>query len=119
MTQQRRTASAPYVAPRDDYEKAVAAAMGDLLGIERIGADDNFFELGGHSLLAIQVITRLRREFDVELPMRALLFEAPTVAGIAQVIRQAADHAAAERDTIAALLDDIEAAEPEHARKQA
>jgi phthiocerol/phenolphthiocerol synthesis type-I polyketide synthase E len=113
--------TAPYVAPRDAYEIAVAGVMGELLGVERVGADDNFFELGGHSLLAIQVITRLRKQFDVELPMRALLFEAPTVGGIAQVIRAAADAAAAERETVMALIDDIEAAPAEAtpARKQA
>jgi acyl carrier protein len=96
--------------------------MGELLGIERVGANDNFFELGGHSLLAIQVITRLRQQFGVELPMRALLFEAPTVAGIAQVIGQAVAASAAERETLAALLDDIEAAaglDPAPARQQA
>ncbi|WGF87884.1 beta-ketoacyl synthase N-terminal-like domain-containing protein [Marinivivus vitaminiproducens] len=95
-----------YVAPRDRYEEAVAGAMGDLLGIAKVGATDNFFELGGHSLLAIQVITRLRREFDIELPMRALLFETPTVEGIGRVIREAVASAEAERESVLALLDE-------------
>ncbi|TKT78146.1 type I polyketide synthase [Aquamicrobium sp. LC103] len=105
----RSDVKAAYVAPRDEYEQTVAAVMRDLLGVERIGATDNFFELGGHSLLAIQVVTQLRKRFGVELPMRALLFEAPTVEGIARVIRDAAVAAARERDTVAGLLDDIEA----------
>lgn len=108
----RHRSTANYLPPRDGYEAAVATAMGELLGIERVGANDNFFELGGHSLLAIQVITRLRKQFEVDLPMRALLFEAPTVSGIAAVIRQASADAAAERDAVNALLDDIEAAGP-------
>jgi phthiocerol/phenolphthiocerol synthesis type-I polyketide synthase E len=117
-----RRGSAPYVAPDGAYQIAVASAMGELLGIERVGANDNFFELGGHSLLAIQVITRLRQQFDVELPIRALLFEAPTVAGIAQVIGQAVEASAAERETLASLIDDIEAeaaTQPQPTRKQA
>ncbi|MDY0055082.1 MAG: beta-ketoacyl synthase N-terminal-like domain-containing protein [Methyloversatilis sp.] len=106
----------PYVEPRTDTERMVATAMGELLGIARVGADDDFFELGGHSLLAIQAVTRLRKEFGVELPMRALLFEARTVAGIAAVIdRSRAAVAAAETATgtgdaeVDALLGDIDA----------
>jgi acyl transferase domain-containing protein len=102
-----------HIQPRDEYERAVAEVMGDLLGLEQISAEDNFFELGGHSLLAIQVVTRLRKRFDVELPMRALLFEAPTVAGIASVIRAAVESAQDEARTLEALLSDIESSAPQ------
>ncbi|WP_246200341.1 type I polyketide synthase [Shinella kummerowiae] len=98
-----------YVAPRDPVEATVASVMRELLGIERIGAMDNFFELGGHSLLAVQVVTRLRKQFATDLPMRALLFEAPTVAGIAAVIRDSLEAARREQETLEALLDGIEA----------
>ncbi len=77
-----------YFAPRNETEKIIANAMQDLLGIEKVGIYDNFFELGGHSLLAIQIISRLREEFKIDIPMREFLFESPTVAGIAKIIEE-------------------------------
>lgn len=68
-----------FVPPRTPAEETVAAIWADVLRQEQVGIHDNFFELGGHSLLAIQVISRLRESFKMELPLRSLL-EKPTVA---------------------------------------
>jgi SAM-dependent methyltransferase len=76
---------AAFVAPRTPVEEAVVAIWGQILGVERVGIHDNFFELGGHSLLALQVMSRLREAFQVELPLHRL-FEAPTVADLAERI---------------------------------
>jgi len=74
-----------YVAPRTASEEVIAAIWAEVLGRDRISRDDNFFDLGGHSLLATQVISRLRRAFAVDLPLRSL-FDSPSVAGLAREI---------------------------------
>ena len=74
-----------YVAPRDPIEQALAEMWGEILELKEVGIHDNFFELGGHSLFATQVVSRLREIFQIEIPLR-VLFEAPTVARLAQRI---------------------------------
>jgi amino acid adenylation domain-containing protein len=76
-----------FVAPRTPVEEMLAGLWAEVLGIEWVGIYDNFFELGGHSLLATQVISRVRNNFAVELPLRSL-FEEPTLAGLSQRIEQ-------------------------------
>ncbi|HJX28153.1 MAG TPA: amino acid adenylation domain-containing protein, partial [Thermoanaerobaculia bacterium] len=71
--------------PRTPAEEIVADAWREVLGIERIDVHQSFFDAGGHSLLATQVVSRLRVAFGVEVPLRAL-FEAPTIAGLAQAV---------------------------------
>jgi amino acid adenylation domain-containing protein/FkbM family methyltransferase len=75
-----------HVEPRTHEERGLTEIWKQLLGVPRAGIHDNFFELGGHSLLAAQVLTRIRDEFGVDVPVRAL-FESPTVAGLARQIQ--------------------------------
>lgn len=74
-----------YVAPSTALEEILANIWGEILQVERVGIHDNFFELGGHSLLAIQVISRIRDIFNVELPVHNL-FDANTVAKLSQIL---------------------------------
>jgi len=74
-----------FVAPHTPDEALLAGIWAEILDIARIGRDDNFFALGGHSLLATRVLSRIRETFQIELPLYAL-FEAPTVAELAQAV---------------------------------
>nr|AJY78092.1 polyketide synthase [Myxococcus virescens] len=86
-----------FVAPRDALEERIAAAWQDALGIESVGVNDNFFDLGGQSLGALQVISRINSEMKTTLP-GATLFEAPTVAGLARLLRQERDDSQLDED---------------------
>jgi amino acid adenylation domain-containing protein len=90
-----------YVEPRTPSEGVVAQIWAEVLKLERVGAEDNFFDLGGHSLLLTQVVSRMRKAFRRELPIR-WLFESPTVT------RLAARMDAAERDDLVRILDELE-----------
>ena len=104
----RGTAQAGFVAPRSLLEQTIADVWARVLRLERVGAFDNFFELGGHSLKATQVISQLREELGIEVPLRSL-FKTPTVAELAiAVLKQMAEHVD-ERDLVAALSEAGEA----------
>jgi amino acid adenylation domain-containing protein len=77
-----------FVLPHAPAEAKLVAIWEQILGIGHIGIRDNFFTLGGHSLLATQVISRLRDEFGVEVPLQQI-FEAPTIADLASVVTTA------------------------------
>jgi acyl carrier protein len=76
-----------FLSPRTSTEQRVAAIVGQLLGLERVGVNDNFFYLGGNSLFGTQVIGRLREAFNVEVPLLRL-FDHPTVADLAEEVER-------------------------------
>jgi acyl carrier protein len=72
-------------APRTATEDAIAAIWMDVLKKDAISVTDDFIALGGHSLLAIRVLGKLSRKFGIRLPLRTL-FDAPTVAQLAEIV---------------------------------
>ncbi|MBC7953236.1 MAG: amino acid adenylation domain-containing protein, partial [Rhodospirillaceae bacterium] len=73
--------------PRDELEAQLAAAMAEVLGIDQISIDTDFFEIGGHSLKAMRLVSLIRGRHGAHIGLRDL-FETPTVAGLAALLRQ-------------------------------
>ena len=96
----------PYIAPRTAAEELVADVLGDLLGVEKVGAHDDFFTLGGNSLLAIRATNRLRERTEVDLGVRGL-FSFRTVAELAEELerRIEADLERLSDDQLRLMLD--------------
>ncbi|WP_437913629.1 amino acid adenylation domain-containing protein [Sorangium sp. So ce302] len=77
-----------HVPPRTATEEQLAGIWAEVLGVERPSVEDSFFDLGGHSLLLTQVFARVRRAFEVDVPLRTL-FDTPTVAAQARAVEAA------------------------------
>ena len=83
----RPSLSADFLAPRNDIERELAGIWRELLGLSEVGVKDDFFELGGQSLVAVRLFNKIRKRYGVSLPL-STLFEAPTIAGCAQIIAE-------------------------------
>ncbi len=83
IPQQRTTQH--FKQPSNSVEEFLVIAWREVLGVEAISINDNFFALGGHSLAAIQVRSRINELFNVDMPAK-ILFETPTIEGIAKEI---------------------------------
>src|SRR6185503_16863190 len=75
-------------APSNPVEEELVQIWRELLRVPAVGVDDNFFELGGQSLVGVQLLSRIRQTWAVELPLRAL-FAGPTIAELALAIEEA------------------------------
>ncbi len=82
-----RELESTFVAPRNPVEEVLAGIWTQVLDISQVGIYDNFFELGGHSLLATQVISRIRKTLEVDIPLQHL-FKFPKIAELAKEIEQ-------------------------------
>ncbi|PIF74240.1 amino acid adenylation domain-containing protein [Variovorax sp. 54] len=81
-------------APRDALEALLADGMATLLGSGPVGVEDDFFELGGHSLQVIKLVARIRKLLQVEVAA-GVVFDHPTPAALAAVLREASADAVA------------------------
>ena len=108
----------PYVAPAGEMERRIVEMWQELLGVEPVGIHDSFFDLGGDSLLGTRVLTRVRQQLGVEVPLAAL-FELPTPAGLAARVEAArpAAEAAGESDRMSHVLARLEELTPEEVER--
>ena len=108
--QDRAELAAAYTAPSNDAEANLAEVWSQVLQLKQVGIHDNFFELGGHSLLALRVVSRLRQQLGIEVPL-STVFDTPTVAGMAARLTEL-QAASLDSDELAGLLDEIESGPP-------
>ncbi|MGB8841844.1 MAG: amino acid adenylation domain-containing protein, partial [Aliidongia sp.] len=78
-----------YVEPRTESERALAQIWAQVLNLPRVGIEENFFDLGGDSVLAMEIISCVREILALELTLRSV-FAAPTIAGFASYLDEAA-----------------------------
>ncbi len=76
----------PYIAPRNDWETTVCSLIASLLNLEKVGINDDFFEIGGNSLLITQLVSRLQKIYQIQLPL-AEVFSHRTAARLAILIK--------------------------------
>ncbi|MFC1716325.1 AMP-binding protein [Candidatus Poribacteria bacterium] len=105
----------PFVAPRTPTEETLAAIWAEVLRLEQVGIEDSFFDLGGHSLLATRIVSRTIREFQVDMPLRAIL-QSSTVADMAAIIAQNQATDVGNED-IDRMLSELEALSDEEIRQ--
>ncbi len=90
LLQPRQNANVPphAVAPRTPTQAKLAELWCELLEVPEVGMTDDFFDLGGDSLLAMQLLARIRQQFEVDMPVRSL-FDRPTIERLALEIEKA------------------------------
>jgi polyketide synthase PksJ len=85
MDHARPASSGVYTEPKGEIERRIATVWQRVLGIDQVGVNDNFFELGGTSLNGIQLVSELKKEFQIDIPVVSV-FEATTVAELAKYL---------------------------------
>ncbi|MFF0818631.1 non-ribosomal peptide synthase/polyketide synthase, partial [Rhodococcus sp. NPDC003318] len=93
--------AADFRPPATAVERVVAEIFGEILGVDRVGADDSFFDLGGNSLSAARVVARLNAAVGCDLSLREV-FDAPTVSGVAALAEAGASGTARPRPALVA-----------------
>ncbi len=93
--------------PQTDLERQLCAIWAGTLHLSSVGPDENFFDLGGHSLLAVQLLSRIRRELDVEVSLETVYSGDFTVAELARAIEWK-ELELAGVDECQAMIDEIE-----------
>ena len=113
----RPESGTPYRAPESPMEARIAEIWQELLGVDRVGVDDDFFLLGGNSLAGLQILSKMRAEWNVELPLKAF-FEARTVSAMAGEIGREQEKAAFEKKRLEEILAEIEALSLDEVKEQ-
>ncbi|HYW05467.1 MAG TPA: AMP-binding protein, partial [Longimicrobium sp.] len=101
--------SAEHVEPTTETERALATIWSELLKVDTVSATDNFFWLGGHSLVVTRLMSSLRAQLGVEVPLR-ILYDTPVLA------EQAARVDAIQAAVVEAMMADLESMSDDEVR---
>jgi amino acid adenylation domain-containing protein len=104
-----------FIVPTTPDEEKLARIWREVLQLETVGTTDNFFELGGHSLLATQIISRIRNQFRVQMPLQ-LFLQNPTIGALALEIGNC-PAIESEQEEMARLLHELEGISEEEAER--
>jgi amino acid adenylation domain-containing protein len=77
--------------PLTALQEEISKIWVDVLKVSHVLSVDNFFHIGGHSLAILQVLTRLRQKFDIEMSI-ADMFVAPTLESFSRKVEQAMEN---------------------------
>ena len=89
-TNRRNTLAGEYVAPTTDTEQALADALAQVLGVDRVSVEGDFFgELGANSLLMAQFSALVRKQTALGPPSMREIYQNPTVRGLATALGNA------------------------------
>ena len=77
-----------FVAPTNATEEILAKIWANVLRLDKVGMHNNFFDLGGTSLLAVNLLAEIEHTFGRQNLSLMSIFQAPTVAQLATVLRQ-------------------------------
>ncbi len=81
-----RSVSAKYAEPENEHQEKLLSIWNEILNPETsLGIDDNFFELGGHSLMATRIVSRIHKEFEIEINMQDF-FDNPNIRKLSEVV---------------------------------
>ena len=95
-----------FTEPQTPTEKELAQIWMAVLELEKVGTNESFFDIGGHSLMAMQLVSRVRMRFGVELPLYDF-YAAPTIQNLAELVEEEI-LANADSNQIDELLDSLE-----------
>ncbi len=76
---------AELVEPRNEVERFVAGLFAEALGLDRVGVHEDFFALGGNSITGAILINQLQETLG-EIVQVVVIFDAPTVAELADYL---------------------------------
>jgi fengycin family lipopeptide synthetase D len=69
----------------DMLEEKLCKIWKELLHINHVNPTDNFFKLGGHSLIAIRLVSKIHKEFNIEINIWEV-FQHATISSLAKLL---------------------------------